>query len=110
MPQPRRIERQKAFAQLRFVRCAIGPESTPRCPERPQAFVVRYRVLDDQGLNALGMRERQSKADRPAVVLEIQHIAFKAKSLDESIRHLRRVVEGKGEALGRGASEWPKPG
>src|SRR6266850_3327395 len=56
MTRPRRRQRQEVCAKRAFVGSAIGPKRPPRPPVRPQAFVVRHRVLDDETLDPFRMR------------------------------------------------------
>jgi hypothetical protein len=45
-------ERQEICAQRTFVGSAIGPKCPPHLPIGPQTFVVRYSILDDEGLDS----------------------------------------------------------
>jgi hypothetical protein len=59
---------------------------------------MRDSVLNNQPLEALRMRERQAKADRAAVIVEIEGVACCTDILREIPDDLRDMVEciGKG--------------
>jgi hypothetical protein len=63
-------------------------------------LLVGDRVLDDQRHHALGMGQRQTEADRAAVILQIEAVAGQAARLQEMLHHLREVVEGVREVRG----------
>ena len=55
------------------------------------------RVLDDERLDALGMREDHAKTDGAAVVLHIQVVAGETEGFGEVIHDFGDVVERVGE-------------
>ena len=52
----------------------VGPECSPRRPIRSEAFVVSNRILHDESIDPVRVRQGHAKADRPAVVLHIQRV------------------------------------
>src|SRR5690242_15811672 len=65
------------------MRRAISPESTASCSVRAQTFVVTHRVLNDEGLHPLGMRQGHSEADWAAVILHVKRVPSKSNCLCE---------------------------
>ena len=53
--RPRGRQGQKIYAKCAFVSSSIGPKSPARLPIRAETLVVRHSVLDDEGLDTLGM-------------------------------------------------------
>ena len=47
----------------------IRPERSPCCPDRPKAFVVSDRILDNESLHPFRVCQYHAKANRAAVVL-----------------------------------------
>src|SRR5207248_11421628 len=68
----RRRQRQEICAKRAFVGSAIGPKGPPRLPIRPQAFVVRHSVLDDERLDALRMGQGHAKTRSEEHTSELQ--------------------------------------
>src|SRR5204863_31803 len=69
MARPRRRQRQEIGANRAFIRSPIGPKGPPRLPIRPQAFVVRNRVLNDESLDPVRMGPGHAKTHGAAVAL-----------------------------------------
>jgi len=69
MARPRRRQRQEIGANRAFIRSPIGPKGPPRLPIRPQAFVVRNRVLNDESLDPVRMGPGHAKTHGAAVIL-----------------------------------------
>src|SRR6202030_2088276 len=72
--RPRRRQRKQIGAKSAFVRLAIGPKRSPRFPIRPEAFVVRYRVLDDESIYSLRMHQCHTKTCGAAVILHVKRV------------------------------------
>ena len=70
----RRCERKQILAQCFFMSWPIGPKCAPGRPVRPEAFVVSDRILDDESLHRLRVRQDHAKADRAAVVLHVKRV------------------------------------
>ena len=72
---------------------AIGPKGPPRLPIRPQAFIVRHSVLDDESLDPLRMGQSHAKTHGAAVILHVQRVAREPERLGEVIHDLGVVIE-----------------
>ena len=96
-------EGEKIGAKGALVGGAIRPKGAARLPDCAQTLVMRDRVLNDQRLDPLRMRERHAEADRAPVILHIERIARQADRLDEVVHDRGDVVEGVGEGL----RVWP---
>ena len=92
-------QRQEIFSQRGFVRGAICPKGAARVPVCAEAGVVRDSVLNDQRLDALGMRQDHAKADRGAIVLHIQVVFREAHRFDEVIHDFGDAIERVGKFL-----------
>jgi hypothetical protein len=93
MARPRGRQRQQICAKRAFVGSAIGPKSPPRLPIRPQAFVVRHRVLDDESLHPVRIRQGHAKTHRAAVILHVKRVAREPKRFGEAIHDLGVAIE-----------------
>src|SRR5262249_30078418 len=62
-------------------------------PIRPQAFVVRHRVLDDQSLDPVRMCQGHAKTHWAAVILHVKRVAREAQRFGEVIYDLSAVIE-----------------
>jgi hypothetical protein len=93
MPRPRRRQRQEIRAKRAFVGGAIGPESPPRLPIFPEAFVVPHSVLDDESLDPVRMSQGHTKTHRAAVILHVERVAREPEGFSEVIHDLRVVIE-----------------
>lgn len=115
----------RAGSELALARCFEGREVSlnvlepvgwarpivPACvPKRAQALFVRNRVLDNDGADALRVRERYAKADRTAVILHEQDIFCDAKVIVSSFITLARLSKVYSKLDGEGALLLPKPG
>ncbi len=58
-----------------------------------------HGVLDNDGLNALGIRQGQTKAYRTTVILQKKAVLIKSKQLGEFIDHLGEMIESVVELL-----------
>jgi hypothetical protein len=64
-------KRQQVTPQRDLLGRPVRPEGPPGCPVHPEAFVVSNRILDDEGLHALWMRQCHPKTNRTSVVLHV---------------------------------------
>jgi hypothetical protein len=64
---------------------------------------VRHRVLHDESLDPLGMRQSHAETHRSAVILHVQRVARESQRFGEVIHDLREVIEGVGELF----RVWP---
>jgi hypothetical protein len=64
MARPRGRERLEIYAKCAFVGRAVGPKSPPCLPIRPQAFVVRNGILNDESFNPFRMRQDTASSGR----------------------------------------------
>ena len=110
MARPRRRQRQEICAKRAFVGRSIRPKGPPCFPIRPQTFVVRDCVLDDESLDSVRMGQCHAKAHGAAVILHVKCVARESESFGELIHDLGAVIEGIREFLGSGQSLCPKPG
>src|SRR5215469_6654763 len=86
-------QREKIGAKRALVGSSIRPEGSPRLPVRAQSFIVRNRVLNNQGFCALRMRKHHTKTYRAAVVLHVERVAGQPESFSEVIHDLGVVIE-----------------
>ena len=110
MARPRRRQRQEIGAKRAFVGRAIGPKGPPRLPMRPQAFVVRHSVLDDEILDPVQMGQGHAKTHGAAVILHVQRVAREPERFGEVVHDLGVVIERIRECFWAGQSLCPKPG
>src|SRR5580704_15814398 len=96
------LKPEQIGAQLFFVGGAIGPECTTGYPVNAEAFIVSDGILNDESLDALGVRQGHSKADGAAVVLHVERVAREADGLREAFHDGSDVVECVGELRGVG--------
>lgn len=81
------LERQ-CVAQRFAVRSGrFAPVGLERTPHGAESFFVGIAVLRHDRTHALGVREREPKADRRAVVEDVQRVALQSQGLDER-RHV----------------------
>ncbi len=73
-------------------------------PALAQAFFIGIAILRNDGLDPLGMGERQTKSDRRTVIEDIDGVALEPDSLSETVH--QNVYLNSARA---GASEKPKP-
>ncbi len=93
MARPRRRQRQEIGAQRAFVGSAVGPKGPPRLPIRPQAVVVRHRVLNDERLDPVRIGQGHAKPHGAAVILHIQRVAREPERFGEVLHDLGIVIE-----------------
>ena len=75
---------------------AILPEFAPRLPIRAQAFVMPSRVLNNECVDALRMRQRHSKTDRTAIIVHVKRVTRQPERFRKVIHDLGDVIEGVG--------------
>ena len=68
------LQREKTFPERSLMRRPILPERAAPCPERRQAFFVGNRILDDDGLDFLGVANGHPHSDRPTVIVKVKGI------------------------------------
>ena len=109
MPLTGRRERQEVLPQGRLVGLPVGPEGATLVPQGAEPVLVGDRVLDDQGPDAIGVREREPEADRAPVILQVEVVAPQPERGGEAVDRLGQMVEGIGEGFGvwRGAVSEP---
>src|SRR5438477_12914903 len=90
----RRLEGKKIRSQCVFVGSAIGPKRAPGLPICTQAFVMGDRVLNDEGLDALGMSQGHAKTHGSTVILHVERVSRESQRLGEVIDDLSDVIEG----------------
>src|SRR5882724_2680614 len=93
MARPRRRQRQEICAKGAFVGSAIGPKGPPRLPIRPQAFVVRHSVLDDESLDPVRLGQGHSKTNRAPVILHVKRVAREPERFGKMIHDVGIVIE-----------------
>ena len=84
MAGSRGCQRKKICAQRIFVGGAIFPEFAPRLPVRAKAFVMPSRVLNNERVDALRVRQRHSETDRAAVIVHVKRVTREAQRFRES--------------------------
>ncbi len=89
---------------------AVSPELSPGLPQRAEPVLVGDRVLDDERLEPLGMRDHESESHRAAVVLHDKGVPGQLQSLGETADDSGQVVEGVRELRVAGCVAVPEPG
>src|SRR5579872_3943439 len=62
-------------------------------PSFTESFLVSVPILRDDGRNPFGMRQRQSKSNRCAVIKDIDRVTIEANSVCEAVDNLGQVLE-----------------
>ncbi len=93
MARPRRRKREEICAERAFIGGAIGPKGPARLPIRPQALVVRHSVLDDKGLDPVGMRQCHAKTYGASVILHVKRVAGEPQRFGEVIHDFSVAIE-----------------
>src|SRR5262249_34711516 len=99
----RRFIREKLSQRLGVLSRPVFPVRLERSPEVAQPLFVGVAVLHDQGLHSLRVFYREAIADRRAVVLNVEAVAFELQSLREYVDYVGQVVDGVIELVNRRA-------
>src|SRR6516225_7068780 len=70
--------------------CRLVPVFLDRVPELQKTLVIRVAVLNDQRLNAFGVTESKTIANRRTVVHHVHRIVFQAEMFDKSVHNVIR--------------------
>jgi pimeloyl-ACP methyl ester carboxylesterase len=88
----------------------VGPVLRDPGPFGPKSFFVCIGVLDDDGLHTLRMRQRDAKADGPAIILHKEDVAIDPELLKQSVGRLGEMIEGIAVARGDWRFALPEAG
>jgi hypothetical protein len=113
MPLARDIAGEERLAQLVFIRGAVLPERFAKGPGVRPAFQMPDGILNNQGGDALGMRDGQAEAHRTTVVLQVQRVAGDAELVEELrdtgcqvVKSIRERVRGWRIAMTEAGVVW----
>src|ERR1700733_12328762 len=99
MPSTGGGKRQQILPQRRFVGSAVRPKCSSGFPVRPQAFIVRHSVLDNECCDSLRMGQRHAKSDRTSIILQVERVTLDFQRLGKGVHELRDVIKGVLEML-----------
>ena len=94
MARLRGCKREQITPERGLLSSPVRPEGSPGRPVRPKTFVMSNRILDDESLHTLRMRQCHPKTDRPTVVLHVKRVVRQTERLREVIHHGGDIVEG----------------
>ena len=89
---------------------AVGPVGLDGKPELAKAFGVGVAVLDDEGLDAIGVSGGEAEANGGAVVHEVEGVGIEAEGVGELFDDVGEVVEGVVEVGDVGHGAVPEAG
>jgi hypothetical protein len=75
----------------------VGPIGLDRIPEGAEALVIGIAVLHDQPGDALGALQRETPADRRAVVHDVHRVPADAEASQQPVHQRVDAVESVGE-------------